>query len=283
MFGYLKPDNPYLYLKDETLYKALYCGICKSIGKTCGQKARVTLTYDMAFMSAIAHNIMGVDVKINRERCIAHQIKKRPVAQPDDISLRLGAINVILAYYKVKDDIYDDKKGGFKSNFIKGGYKKAKELEPKIEEIVKSSYERLRKLESENLDSIDMVSDAFADMMQSISLQVFNEFSSEYTSGLFYSIGKWIYLIDALDDYDNDVQSKSFNVLYNAYKAPTYKELILNNKDELFYLFNGIFAQISENFKNIPTKFNTDLVNNILMRGIPESTKKILVKGMKND
>ena len=87
MFGYLKPDNPYLYLKDDALYKALYCGVCKSIGKTCGEVARATLTYDIAFLSAIAHNIMGVDVVVNRENCVAHPIKKRPVAKPDDISL----------------------------------------------------------------------------------------------------------------------------------------------------------------------------------------------------
>ena len=64
MFGYVVPDKPYLYLKDDTLYKALYCGICKSIKSSVGQIARFTLSYDMAFMSAIAHNILGVDVVI---------------------------------------------------------------------------------------------------------------------------------------------------------------------------------------------------------------------------
>ena len=109
MFGYLKPDNPYLYLKDDVLYKALYCGICKSIGLSCGQVSRFTLTYDMAFMSAIAHNVLGVDITINKERGIAHQIINRTVAKPDEISKMLGAVNVILAYYKVKDDILDEK------------------------------------------------------------------------------------------------------------------------------------------------------------------------------
>lgn len=63
MFGYISPDRPYLFIKDETLYKALYCGVCKSIGAECGQMARSALTYDMAFMSALLHNIRGDDVK----------------------------------------------------------------------------------------------------------------------------------------------------------------------------------------------------------------------------
>ena len=33
MFGYVKPDAPYLYIKDDTLYKSLYCSVCKAIGK----------------------------------------------------------------------------------------------------------------------------------------------------------------------------------------------------------------------------------------------------------
>ncbi|MBQ3235703.1 MAG: hypothetical protein IJA97_06060 [Clostridia bacterium] len=283
MFGYLKPDNPYLYLKDETLYKALYCGICKSIGKVCGQIPRMTLTFDMAFMSAISHNILGVDITINKERCIAHHIKKRPVAKPDDISLMLGAVNVLLAYYKVKDDIVDEKKGGLKSSVLKRGYKKAKKLYPKIDGLINTCYVDLRKLEMENSSSVDIVCDPFAKMLEEVSTEVFKDKASDYTRGLFYGIGKWIYLIDALDDYDKDIKKGSFNVLYNAYKENSFVNLISNHKQDIFYIFSGIFSQIAENFKNIETKFNTDLVVNILTRGIPNTTNKIISKGIKND
>ena len=85
MFGYLKPDNPYLYMKDDVLYRALYCGVCKSIGKNSGQLGRFTLTYDIAFMSAICHNILGKDITINKEHCVTHIIRKTPVAKPDEI------------------------------------------------------------------------------------------------------------------------------------------------------------------------------------------------------
>ena len=86
MFGYVKPDTPYLYIKDDTLYKSLYCSVCKSIGKICGQRARLGLTYDIAFMSAFIHNVAGVDVKIEKKHCIAHPITSRPIADRDDIT-----------------------------------------------------------------------------------------------------------------------------------------------------------------------------------------------------
>ena len=61
MFGYVRYDMPNLYIKDFMLYKAMYCGLCKGIGASCGQAARVGLTYDVAFLSALLHNIAGID------------------------------------------------------------------------------------------------------------------------------------------------------------------------------------------------------------------------------
>ena len=104
MFGYVKPDLPYLYIKDETLYNALYCQTCKSIGKKCGQCARFSLTYDIAFMSAMVHNIKGVDVKISREHCVAHVFKRRPIADRTEISDALGELIGNLANYKAALD-----------------------------------------------------------------------------------------------------------------------------------------------------------------------------------
>ncbi len=279
MFGYILPDKPYLYLKDDTLYSALYCGICKSLKKETGELSRFTLSYDMAFMSALAHNIMGVDVEIKKERCIAHCIKKRPIAKPDEISFKLASLNVILAYYKLKDDILDENKGNTKTLLFKKAYKKAKKKHPEFDLIVKNGYEKLLKLERDNSDSIDMVSDCFADMLLQISKKVFLDKSTEYTSNLTYAIGKWIYLIDALDDYDKDVKKKNYNVFYNAYKCSDYKTLILEHEQDIVFIFSTIFIQISENYSKIEMKFNTDLVNNILTRGIPTKTKQILQKG----
>ena len=50
--------------------------------------------------------------------------------------------------------------------------------------------------------------------------------------------------------------------------------------------FPKILAAVSaviSDFKNIEMKYNTDLVVNILTRGIPTTTNKIISKGFKND
>ena len=283
MFGYLKPDKPYLYIKDETLYNALYCGICKSIKKVSGNTARFALSYDVAFLSALTHNVCGVDIDIKKSRCVAHPIKSRPIASVDEISKQLASLNIILAHYKLCDDILDEHKGNFKSAIIGGGYKKAKKFTPEFDEIVKQGYKDLLALEKQGTKSVDIVSDTFATLMAKISNVLFKEFASDYTYNLTYALGKWVYLIDALDDYDKDIKNNCYNVFYNAYGQKTYSEFIEKNSSEIAFIFNTVFTQISESYKNIPKKFNGDLVENVLFKGIPKTTVYILYKGKKSD
>ena len=278
MFGYLRPDYPNLYMKDDTLYRAHYCGLCKSIKKRSGNLARFSLTYDVAFMAHLLHAIKGVDVKIEKKRCVTHWFKSIPVAAPDDISLDLADVNLILAHYKCVDDVLDEKKGKFKSLVVKKSYNNAKKRLPEIDEAVKNSYERLRKLEGEKSDSIDIVSDCFAEMLKDISALTLKEFSSPVTENVFYLVGKWIYLIDALDDYDKDVKNGVYNVFYESFKKCDYKTLIGENLNDVNFIFGGIIFALNEEVKNLKVKFNTDLIVNVLTRGIPKTTKRIICK-----
>ena len=136
MFGYISPIRPYMYIKDLDLYKAMYCGVCKSMGKCCGQMSRLTLNYDVTFLSVFLHNVAGENVEIKSERCAVHWIKKRPVVKYDALTERLAALNVILSYYKLTDDISDEGKGKFKRLFFKRAYKRAAKREPELDKIV---------------------------------------------------------------------------------------------------------------------------------------------------
>lgn len=277
MFGYIKTDMPNMYVKDTVLYKAMYCGLCKSIGSTCGQCGRLTLNYDLTFLSVLIHNILGVDVKIEKERCIIHQIIKRPVAQPDDISKRIGALNVILAYHKLNDDVIDSNKGRLKRSFFKTSYKRAKKAEPKLVSIVENRYKQLLEYEKTNGDSIDISADSFGLMMQDVVKELLNESCDEIVLELSYFLGKWIYLIDALDDFDKDKKKRNYNVFVNSYNDVSNKsELVAKYQSEIIYVFSSILLRIEELSKQIKYKFNHDLLDNVLLRGLKVQTKQIL-------
>lgn len=276
MFGYVKTDTPNTYVKDDTLYRAMYCGLCKGIGKCCNQRARLALNYDLTFLSVLMHNLLDVDVKINKERCIVHWLRTRPVAGIDDLTLRIANLNVIMAYHKLSDDVIDSGKGKTKRSFFKSAYKKAVKSEPKFDQIVCKWYDRLMAYEKTNGDSVDISADFFGNMLKETVVEILKDKTTEPVKLLAYNLGKWVYLIDALDDFDKDKKTGSFNVFVNAYpETETKAELVLTHGNDLEFIFSTVLGDIAQLTKNLDYKFNHDLTDNILLRGLNVETKRI--------
>lgn len=276
MFGYIQPDTPYLFKKDETLYKALYCGLCKSIGKGCGQRARTALTYDMAFMSALIHNIKQEDVDIKKSRCAIHWFKRRPIAAVDETTVLLGCINTALAYYKLLDDKADGDKKGILRHLYKKGFKHAAKKHKAAVEIISTHMQQQSELEKANCAVIDMACEPTADMMKTLSVYALGGYSTPETEALFYNLGKWVYLADALDDYDKDVKKGRYNVLFNALGCSSKAEAVEKNREELTFIFDSLFADMRIRLSKINFAFNHDLTDNIILRGIPLKTRRLL-------
>ena len=278
MFGYIAPDAPYLFKKDEKLYQAIYCGLCKSIGKGCGQRARTALTYDMAFASALIHNIRGEDVIIEKKRCVLHWFKRRPISKTDDLTVALGCVNTALAYNKLCDDKRDGDKKAVLRHLYKRGYKRAVRRFPEIEKIISEYMSEQERLEAAGCAIMDEAAEPTALMMQNVSRILLGEFASVYTDKLFYSLGKWVYLIDALDDYDKDVNRGRYNVIFNACRQNSKAEAIKANGEEIKFIFDMLFADMRECLANIKFHFNHDLTDNIILRGIPLKSREIYAK-----
>ena len=279
-----------MFVKDEVLYQALYCGMCKSIGKGCGGFAKSALTYDTAFLSALLHNIADCDVKIEKKRCALHLIKRRPVAKPDDMSVLLGCVNTALAYYKLLDDKLDGDKKGMFAFLYKRGYKRALKRHPAIAAIISGGMERQRELEEANCEIIDAACEPTAEMMGKLSDYVLGKYATEDTRRLCYDVGKWIYLADALDDYDKDVKKGRYNVLHISFKCATKCEAVAAHVEEINFLFNSLFADMRQALASIKFYYSHDLTDNIILMGIPQRTRRLVFgkcgdgkKGDKNE
>lgn len=277
MFGYVRADTPYLFIKDDALYRAMYCGVCKGIAETCGHSARIGLSYDVTFLSVLLHNIAGVDVTIEKQHCLTHCIRSRQMANVDEMTRTIGALNTLLAYYKYTDDIEDGDGGRGKRAFFKKGFKRAKKKYPELEKIVRVNLAAQAKLEKAKVDSVDRAADATAVMLGQVSELILGDKATAATYGLCYAVGKWIYLIDALDDYDKDVKKGAYNPFVLAYGAESREKLLAGEHgDEVRYVFNAIFFDIRENLSRITFHFNRDLSDNILLRGLPATTKRVM-------
>lgn len=276
MFGYVRYDMPNLYIKDFMLYKALYCGLCKGIGVSCGQAARMGLTYDVAFLSALLHNIAGIDIKVEKSHCFEHAIRKRPIAAVDPLTEELGALNTVLCYYKLSDDVADGGRGRGRRLWFRRGFKRAKKKYSELVKIVDGFMKEQDALEKKRTPSPDMAADATANMMRALSDYFLKDKATEATAGLFYELGKWVYLIDALDDYDKDKKKKRYNPFVLSYQNESKEELLKENGKEVRFLFDTLFFSLRENMAQIEFAFNRDLTDNILLRGLPAETKRVM-------
>lgn len=282
MFGYVKFDRPNLYIKDFTLYNAVYCGLCKGIKKSCGNIARFALTYDMAFLSVIIHNIKNIDVKITKQRCVEHMIVPHPMAETDKLTEKISALNTMLAYYKLSDDVEDEKKGRLSAAVIKGGYNRAFKEHKDMADVIKKYMDLQKSIEKAKTASVDMAADPTACMLADISDILLEDKKSEYTHNLFYALGKWIYIIDAIDDYDKDFKKKLYNPFILSYGESSKKLFIEKYTSDINFMFSSLFNSIRDNRMNIKFGFNTDLVDNVLFRGLQSETKRVLCSDSKN-
>ena len=284
MFGYVRADTPHLYIKDDILYRAMYCGVCKGIAQVCGNSARMGLSYDVTFLSVLLHNLAGQDVQIEKQHCLTHCIRTRQMARVDELTRQLGALNTVLVYYKYTDDIQDGDRGRGKRLWFKKGFKRAKKAYPEIEKIVREHLQAQQQIEKQSVDSIDRAADETAQMMADFSDYALGDKATGFTRNLFYALGKWIYLIDALDDYDKDKKKGAYNPFSLAYGAESRAKLVEKNGADLEFIFNSLFYDIKENLTNTKLYFNRDLVDNVLLRGIPAMTKRItLGQGCKGE
>ena len=276
MFGYIQPDIPHMYVKDGVLYKALYCGLCKSLGGCCGQRARMALSYDMTFLSALLHNLTGTDVRIEKRRCFLHPFVRRPVAADDEITRKVACLNAALAYSKAGDDVEDENKGRFTRAWLRGGARRAQKLFPQTCALIGPHMQALHRLEKENCGSLDRAADPFALLVADISDDCLGSCATEDSRALCYGIGKWVYLIDALDDYDKDVKKGNYNPFAAAFGEADRAAMLQKNGEEVRFVFRSVFAENAERLSKLRFHFNHDLTDNIILRGLPAATRRVL-------
>ena len=114
-------------------------------------------------------------------------------------------------------------------------------------------------------------------MLKEIAALLLKDKATESVLNFSYALGKWIYLIDAVDDFEKDLKKGCYNVFNNLYSDIKDKETFLKEKrNELEEIFGTILSDIAAYSSRIEYKFNTDLINNILLCGLTAQTKRVL-------
>lgn len=215
MFGYIRPLECELKVREQAQYRGVYCGLCKSIGRRYGQIERLTLSYDCAFLALTLFAISG-DAVFTQGNCGPRAYRgKRPIAQPSPTLDYAADVNVLLTWHKAADDAADDRsaKAVLARTALRRAYKKAAKANRKLDYDIAESMKTLHALEAEKTESIDEPSNAFGRLLASVILHAPTLPISERKAAewMYYNLGKWIYLIDAWDDREKDEESGNYN------------------------------------------------------------------------
>jgi len=225
MYGYILPDKSTIKSEQFTLFSAFYCGLCKVIGKNFGQLSRFTTNYDTTFFAAFIFDQLNYPVDFNKEKCVGNPVRGKLIIKQNPLFIRIADINILLAYLKAEDNVYD-KEFGAKSvkRFFKKRRDKSALREPEIAELLEKHYSALRELEEKCETNIDLVSDCFASMMRDSARVVLADKANEHNLGLIYNVGKFVYLADALDDVSEDYKKKRYNPFLAAFAQSGYQK-----------------------------------------------------------
>ena len=279
MFGYIIPNYDELKIKDFKTYHAYYCGLCRSLREQSGVSSQISLTYDMTFLGLLLSSLYeDGNVSMAECRCIAHPKNKHLYVRSDCLKYAAD-MNVVMTYYKCVDDWNDEKKilKAFYGHLLK---KKEKRLFPLYEEKIKKITENLANLymaEKQNCKDLDEVSGYFGRICEAIFVYKEDEWS-DFLAKIGFYLGKFIYLLDAYEDLEEDKRKKCFNpfAAIQAQKKENFDEFV-------HQILLMMMSNVGRTFERLPIVANASILKNIIYSGIWQKYNKIVDKTDEDD
>ena len=213
MFGYVRPNRDELKVRQLRDYESLYCGLCQALGRRHGFFARFFLNYDFTFLAML---LDGAQPEATRMRCPARLwCRKKACACSGGVDAVADA-GTILSYWKLRDTVAD---GSFwkrtaarmLSGLLHPGYRRAAASRPDFDQTVRSCLEELQALERAGSPSLDRTADTFARLLAAAAPRDGDGARDRAMEQLLYHVGRWIYLVDAWDDLEEDRRTGAYN------------------------------------------------------------------------
>lgn len=267
MFGYVTAYKPELKMKDFYKYKAYYCGLCKVLREKHGFLGQLTLTYDMTFLVILLHSLYESDMNFEEHRCVVHPAKKQKMLY-NEITEYAADMNIVLTYFHFVDDWKDEKsKAGLVGvRAFRKTYLEIEKKYPKKCRIIRSCLKKLQACEEQKEENIDITARYFGELMAELLTYRQDVWMKTLRRMGFY-LGKFIYILDAYDDVEQDLESGSYNALISLYGEPGFDERC---KEMMTY----VLAECTSQFERLPCIEDADILRNILYVGVWEKYDK---------
>ena len=291
MLGYVQIFKPDLKVREYEIYMGYYCGVCKYIGKEYGQLPRMALSYDAAFLALLLASVDEEPDAPVQEHCVAHHIKNKTIIRNAAIEYA-GDVMLILAWYKMLDDAHDEGKVSAKAatRLLRRLHRKLQKKYPALCDGIEINLAKLGGLEEAKCASLDEAAESFSKIMEVIfregarSLYPDSSDLHETFARTGYHMGKWIYLIDAADDIEENIDSGAYNPLLYRFdyqgedSGETPQQFRVRIRENLEFNLYHYLSVLSEQTGSLDIKKNRGIIDNVIFFGMNRKTEEILNK-----
>ncbi len=301
MFGYVKPRTAELTVRQNEYYRALYCGLCHTMGARCGDTSRFTLSYDFVFLALLRSVFDGDAPETERRRCMAHPMKKRGAVKRNAALEYTAQAASVLTYHKILDDLADEH--GRARLRAKLAYPAARQMLKKSQadaelcDAVMRGLDKLAVYESEKRDSLDGAADAFGDVLAPLFSYGLDGTNARIAAEIGRVTGKIIYVLDAADDISDDAQRGRYNPLLLVHSKSAIAEITraadkkTHDKNKKYMLASKVGEELYQatvlelmkleaavNLIDFGDWRNSEaIVKNIVYLGLPDIAKRIFL------
>lgn len=261
MFGYIVVHKPELKVREYETYRASYCGLCRSLKERHGRLGQLTLSFDMTFLALLLTGLYEPETCTGCGRCLAHPLQKHHYRRNPYFDYAAD-MNVLLTWYKCMDDWQDERKVSrfFFARLLNGKRKKIRKLYPEKADRIGGLLEELRKLEQEESCDIDKTAGFFGEIMAELFVCRKDQWEGKLRRmGFFF--GKFIYLMDAYEDIEEDLKKGRYNPLREIYGNEGFEETCCQ-------ILKMMMAETSRAFEQLPILEEAEILRNILYAGV---------------
>lgn len=261
MFGYIIINKGDMKFKEFDVYHSYYCGLCDALKKRYGKVGQFSLSYDMTFVVMLLSSLYEPDTEVGEAKCAAHPFEKHMV-RSNEFSYYGADMNVLFTYYKCRDDWEDERKVSrfMYSRLLRRAYRSVcSRYGTKSKRIAGLMREMSQEEKHQNQD-IDHMAGLFGEIMGEILAARADEWQESLkTMGNF--LGKFIYLMDAYEDVEEDIRQHRYNPLIKKFDSPDFEE-------EVKTILTMMMAGCCREFEKLPIIENAEILRNILYSGV---------------
>ena len=261
MFGYVYINKPELKIREFDRYRAHYCGLCRGLKQGSGFFGRLTLNYDMTFLVMVLTSLYEPELKISKRRCIAHPFVKHEEIT-SEITEYAADMNVLLAYYNLMDDWKDERKILRRAYafLLQGKVRRIEKKYPEKAEKIKICLSRISEIEKQSEKNIDIPACTFGEIMAEIFSYDGRDPMAESLRNCGFYLGKFIYMLDAYEDIEEDIRKNSYNPFREIYKEEDFEK-------RAFEMLTGSISASAREFERLPLIDDVEIMRNIIYAG----------------